>query len=514
MSNNNGQSQERSEKASRSSILSTERARRLGVSRRQYVSYRAKTNLRSFVNGPVFNFVIAVLILFNVTLIFAEFLLPEGERLNRIIRLNDIITIIFICELSVRYFVAPNKKIYFSNYWIDILSVLPAFRIFRTFRLLRLLRLLRLTRAVMILLSQSGWVSQRFEKIFGGFGVLFFTALMLILCGTLAQLSVEHAHSVSIDDFLTRVWETTFLFMSGEVVGELPHSAGGKLVSVLISVAGLVVFAVLVGTISASMTTYFQRKMEAKDVDIADLKNHLIICGWEVMGEVILRELEAVSDVWSQGVVVVAETQQDIAKISKVKNPRTLFHLRQDYTKVEVLEAAGARRAKTAIVLADKGNNLRPQDRDARTVLAALTLEKINPRIFTCCELLNEANAPHLKIAGVEEIISRISLTAGLFASSVVNQGVTPVLMDLMTHHEGSYLRKLSVPGPCVGKSFVELLEYFKTHYDALLIAVEAKDPQGRYQQRVNPEADLKISPEDRLIVVVKRESELCDLKH
>ncbi|MCB0345234.1 MAG: NAD-binding protein [Bdellovibrionales bacterium] len=495
-------------------ITTQERARRLGVGHREYVSMKAKTNLQKFVNGAIFNFFIAVLILFNVTLIFAEFLIPEGEQLNRILHVNDLITWIFICELSVRYFVAPNKKIFFSNYWIDILSVMPAFRLFRTFRIFRLLRLLRLTRAVMIILTQSGWVSKKFEQFFGGFGILFFTAVMLILCGTLAQLSVENAHSISANQFLSQVWETTFLFISGEVIGELPTTLGGKLVSVLISISGLVVFAVLVGTISASMTAYFQRKMDAKDLDISDLKNHLIICGWEAMGEVILRELEAVPDVWSQGVVVVAETPSDIAKISRITNTRPLFHLRQDYTKVEVLESAGAKRAKTAIVLADKGDNLRPQDRDARTVLAALTLEKLNPKIFTCCELLNENNATHLKIAGVEEIISRISLTAGLFASSVVNHGVTPVLTDLMTHHEGNYLRKIAVPAKCVDKTFLECLEHFKVEFDALVIAVECRDSQGQLELQVNPEVQLVLRSGDKVIVVVKRDSELCDLKH
>lgn len=497
----------------RSKALSTtERARRLGVSHRDYLSMRAKANVQRFVGGAFFNFFIAVLILFNVTLIFAEFLLPEGEQLNRVIHVNDIITWIFIFELSIRYLVAPNKKIFFSNFWIDIISVLPAFRIFRTFRIFRLLRLLRLTRAVMILLTQSGWISRKFEQYFGSFGILFFTALMLILCGTLAQLSVENAHSISLDQFLAEVWETTFLFMTGEVIGELPTTQGGKMVSVLVSVAGLVVFAVLVGTISASMTAYFQRKMDAKDLDISDLRNHLIICGWEAMGEIILRELEAVPDVWSQGVVVIAETPMDIAKVSRIKNNRKLFHIRQDFTKVEVLEQAGAKRAKTAIVLADKGENLRPQDRDARTVLAALTLEKLNPSIFTCCELLNETNATHLKIAGVEEIISRISLTAGLFASSVVNQGVTPVLTDLMTHHEGNYLRKLPVPPQCIDKTFIELLEYFKVEFDALVIAVECRDERGKMLQQVNPDAHLKLRSGDMVTVVVKRESELCDL--
>ena len=65
-------------------------------------------------------------------------------------------------------------------------------------------------------------------------------------------------------------------------------------------------------------------------------------------------------------------------------------------------------------------------------------------------------NATHLRIAGVEEIISRTSLTAGLFAATLVNQGITSVVSDLLTHKEGAYLRKIRIPEEFVGKTQVQ----------------------------------------------------------
>jgi voltage-gated potassium channel len=490
-----------------------DRARRTGLSRSEYIIAKARNNTQRFFNTTACNVIVAFLILVNVTLIFMEFMVPDGALRERIYSVNDSFTWIFIVELSLRYIVAPNKKIYISNYWLDILSVLPALRIFRTIRVFRLFRLLRLARAAMILMTRSGWLSKRFEKYFGSFGILLLTTIFLILCGTLARSSLGEAAYLTPKEFMGSFWETTFLFISGEVIGKLPSSEGGKLVDALISISGLIVFAVMVGTISASMSAYFQRKMEAKDIDISDLKNHLIICGWENMGKMILSELEAVRDVWGQGVVVVAETDEDIVGASGVENSRRLFHVKADFTNVDVLESVGARKAKTAIVLADEGNGLRPQDRDARTVLAALTLEKLNPSIFTCAELLNEGNATHLRIAGVEEVISRNTLTAGLFASSVINEGITPVVTDLMTHHEGNYLRKLSATEQFIGKPFMKVVEYYKQEYDALAIGVENKNAQGVYEQHVNPPKDRIIEKGDRLTLVVKKDSILCDLQ-
>ncbi|WP_353769963.1 MULTISPECIES: hypothetical protein [Okeania] len=42
--------------------------------------------------------------------------------------------------------VAPNKKVYFQEYWLDIIAILPLLRVFRSIRALQLLRLLRILR--------------------------------------------------------------------------------------------------------------------------------------------------------------------------------------------------------------------------------------------------------------------------------------------------------------------------------------------------------------------------------
>ncbi|MCB0336066.1 MAG: NAD-binding protein, partial [Bdellovibrionales bacterium] len=265
-----------------------------------------------------------------------------------------------------------------------------------------------------------------------------------------------------------------------------------------------------VGTVSASMTTYFSTRMDSKDLLISDLKGHVILCGWDRMGSVILQELESVPELWRNGVVVVAHIASDERIEDHVKNSRRLFHINDDFTKIEVLESANAQFAKTAIVLADKGENLRDQDRDARTVLAALTLEKLNPKIFTCAELLDDRNSEHLKIAGVEEIISRTNLTAGLFASTAINTGIASVVNDLLTHQHGNYMKKLPTPKEFVGKPYVEAMSYFKQRFDATIIAIERKiDSMPRIEQIVNPCADEEIRQDDQLVLIFKQNSKI-----
>jgi voltage-gated potassium channel len=268
----------------------------------------------------------------------------------------------------------------------------------------------------------------------------------------------------------------------------------------------------MVGTISASMTAYFKARIDVKDLSISDLKDHTIVCGWDRMGGMILSELESSQDIWNNGVVVVAETDDNILENIGVKNPRRLFHICEDFTKMDVLEAVGAKRARAAVVLADKGDNLKDQDRDARTVLAALTLEKLNPDIFTCAELLDEVNATHLRIAGVEEIISRTSLTAGLFASTLVNRGISSLIADVLSHKEGTYLKKVRLPDEYQGKTYIEVFNTFKHVYDTTILAVDWVEESGKSERHINPPHERKMDKEDILVVMTNVGSKLMNI--
>lgn len=492
------------------------RARLLGINVSDFRRNRRKERLHAFLQSAVFNIPISLLILASVTLIFCEFLVSPSDLRDKLITINDIITLIFVVELSIRYYAAPNKRIYFSNYWIDILSVLPILRFFRSFRILRLLRLLRLSRAILIMMRHGGWLSTKFERYLGSYGFLLIISIFMVVGGTLAMLHFEiqaAEPTISGNEFLDRIFETSFLFVSGEMVGDAPATTSGRLISILISVAGLSVFAVFVGTVSATMTNFLRNRMETKDLHVEDLQEHIIICGWDRVGARILSELEAVPEIWRKGVVVVADCDAHISKEAGIKNASRLFHVKDDYTKFETLEKVGTARARRALVLADSSNkNLSDQDRDARTVLAALTLEKINPKIFTCAELLNKQNAAHLKIAGVEEIISRADLTAGLFAATAVNDGVTAVISQILTHHEGAYLRKITVPKEYFGKTYGSLLYDFKNEFDSTIIALEIAQEKFA-EPHVNPTSSTLLSDGDRVVVLITKDSLICDLE-
>ncbi len=74
-------------------------------------------------------------------------------------------------------------------------------------------------------------------------------------------------------------------------VGANPETSLGRAVTLVVVLGGLTVFGVFVGTISASVTARLSGRMGANDMDLEELTNHVVVCGWNRAGKNVLREL-------------------------------------------------------------------------------------------------------------------------------------------------------------------------------------------------------------------------------
>lgn len=123
---------------------------------------KLKRSVDRFFRIPAVDAILMVIILLSVILILIEFYHGFDEQKMRIVILvNDIITGIFIVELSLRWFAAPTTKAHWKEYWLDWISVIPVFRAIRILRIFRVLRLMRLLR-----LFRFGFLAHRFARTF------------------------------------------------------------------------------------------------------------------------------------------------------------------------------------------------------------------------------------------------------------------------------------------------------------------------------------------------------------
>jgi len=453
--------------------------------------------LRRFINHPLTDLVVMTLILASVVGIVVETLLPPGPLHRTLSFAGDVFIAVFAVELSIRFLVAPSKLRFFRTYWIDILAILP---LLRAFRILRLVRLLRLFRFGVMLDRRVSRLSRVFRRGREGYLVIVFAILTFVLVGALSMTILEGRSNADFHTFEEALWWSVLSLIAGEPVGGEATTGGGKIVQLVLMLGGVTVFAMFTGTITAVVIRAFGDRTEELNMEIDDLVGHVLLCGWKRGSAGLIAELQVDPKIRQCGIVVVSDqaTEPDIT-VAGASEDRVYF-LRGDHTRVDVLRRAGVERAKTAIIVPDKTSNLSDQDRDARSVLTALVIEKLNRDAFVVVELLNPDNETYLRMAGVEEVLVADTHTGRLLGVASRNRGLMGTFRELLTSRYGNQCHGLPVPPAWHGRTFGDLFVHLKQQHNATIISLDRAATDDDVQ--VNPPPGTVLTEGDRLVYV------------
>lgn len=463
-----------------------------------------KSRLEKFINHKYTDISVAALILVSILLLILETVWEKSDftfEYNFCVYVNDVITFIFILELLIRLYTFSRKSRFFKSYWLDILAVLPAMRAFRILRVLRLLRIFRMG----ILLSRRFFsVSAMFREGVKEYLVVFFIIIMVVLTGAMTIHILEGDNNPSFGSFHKAIWWSALSLISGEPIDATPVTFWGKIIILVIMLGGLTVFAVFTGVVSAVMVQKLKGGLNVKEIEMESLKDHIIICGWNRSAGMIIEEFQADKEFRNTPIVLIAEFGTEPPLDYQVADSSLVYILKDDYTRIDVLKQAGVEKAKIAFILPDKTIQRSDQDRDARSVLAALIIEKLNKKIFNCVELLNRDNETHLRMAGVEEVIVSDEYSGNIMAAAAKNYGIISVLNELFTSKYGNQFFKLEIPPLWVGKTAMELYVWLKEEYNAVFLSVENHKDKTRdkIKSLVNPEKDYIFKKGDHIIVI------------
>ena len=442
-----------------------------------------------------------VLIVLSVVLLPLELMTdPTGWWHELIIITQDILTAVFVVELSLRYMVAPNKRRFFERYWLDILAVLP---FVRALRLLRVLRVLRLLRAGVLLNRRMGTFTGRAAGTWIELVALGGATFVLVLVGSILLYLGESGES-EFSSFSDTLWFSMFSIVAGEPIGVTPQTTTGRWITLGLMVGGLTVFGMFVGTVSASMVNQLSSGIRMHELEIDELTEHVLVFGWNASGPTLLKELFGNGIHSGRAVVLVTEADampEDIP-IEGIR-PELLYFQHGDYTRVDVLEQVNLHEASSAIILTDTTMPRTAQDRDARTVLAALTIERLAPHIYTVAELTSRQNEELLRMAGVEEIVVGDWFAGVIIGSASRNRGLIQVLDEILTGNRGNSFHSVLLPSELVGKTVREAHTHLLDTHHALLIAIEA-DEGGASVRTVNPDPTRVLCRGDRIVVLAK----------
>lgn len=451
-----------------------------------------KVRVRRLLIAPTTDAAVFVLVVISVLLLVPEMLLrPRHPAQVLAAQAGRLLTLVFVVELSVRFWVAPVKRRFFVRYWPDLLAILPIIRPIRLFRVLRVLRLLR---AGALLSNHRPWRSNPAEAAALRLMALAAATAALVLGATSVLRTLEPD---SLGRHQDALWFSIYSIIAAEPTGANPRTTLGHLVVLGLMLGGTTVFALFVATLSATMVDTFSRGLLMRDVEIDELQGHTVVFGWNGSGATLLRELFHGQDGLTTAVVLVTEGDLPPDLPDSILPARRFFHHRGDYTRIDVLESVGIKRASTAILLTDTTVPRSDQDRDARTVLAALTMERMTKNLYTVAEVTSRQSEGLLSMAGVEEVVVGDWYAGVIMGSASRNRGLVAVLDEVLSYSEGNGFHTFDVPAALLGQTVHQVRQLLHDRHDATLIALH----RGK-DALVNPPGHTELRAGDQLVVL------------
>jgi voltage-gated potassium channel len=210
-----------------------------------------------------------------------------------------------------------------------------------------------------------------------------------------------------------------------------------------------------------------RRRMEHT---IADLSDHVILCGWGRVGRTIERHVAGAGG----RVVVIDSDPEQLAAIPGLK-------VAGDATDDDVLTAAGLDRASTLIAAVDG---------DAANLFITLSARARRPDLFIVARVRNEANEAKLRQAGADRVVNPQLIGGSRMAALTLAPHVADFLDVVM--HDGSLefrLAEVAVPdgSPLSGRTLRDA--HIRDQTGALVLAI--RDHEGAFTTNPVPETPL-----------------------
>ncbi len=298
---------------------------------------------------------------------------------------------------------------------------------------------------------------------------LLFWVFILTLGGGIAVATFETGEKwANIHGVWEGLWWAIVTITTTGFGDRYPITTVGRILAIIVMMGGIGLISILTATISS----YFveSRLRKGQGLDKVKAKGHIVICGWNFNVEMIIRTLSAELDYPSIVLVNHANPIQ-MDEFTRGFADAEVRFVAGDYSQDSVLEKASIGEAAHVILVADS-SELTANKADEKTIITALTIKNMNPKIRLFAHVVDPDNVIHLQRAKADDVVISDKYSGFLLAMHVTNPGVPRVVDELLNFKYGNEIVRLPVPEDFVGRSFIELSEYFKVHENAILVGL------------------------------------------
>ena len=316
--------------------------------------------------------------------------------------------------------------------------------------------------------------------------LLFFA---LIVLGAVGYKGFESAvePTISWDD---AIWWSIVTMTTVGYGDYFPTTAYGRyLVALPVMFVGIGILGYLLSMMATALIE--SRSKELKGMTDLQVESHVLVVNFQSPGRnlEIVKELREDSKTKDLAIVLVDDHLDELPpELGKLG----VSFVKGNPSRESVLRRACVDKARYAIVLASEVDQVRADD---HTLAAVLTIESINPNIFTVAECLDPERVALIRRSGCDRVICVDGLASSFLVQEVCDPGTQTVVNELMSNRFGQQVYILPVE-QMQNWDFSELQSHL-SQKGCLVLGVQRADAA-----LLNPGNAYKIEAGDHVICI------------
>lgn len=253
-----------------------------------------------------------------------------------------------------------------------------------------------------------------------------------------------------------------------------PSTSEGRIFAVLVMFAGISLTAMFTAVISSIFVA--KRIRKDKGLEKVNVKNHIILCGWNRNADKIIDSIQYLSEGRRKDLVLINDLDEETAARLKTRYRDIHLHfVAGDYTSEQILQRASLEAADTIIIIpSDVDATI--QNPDEKTILATLTIKGLEPNKRLIAYLYSRENLTHIKRANADEVVISDDFGAFMLASHVMDPGIPQTLNRLLDNVSENRFKRVDIPNEFVGQSFDNLFNHFRNINRSLLVGLFSEE--------------------------------------
>jgi len=253
-----------------------------------------------------------------------------------------------------------------------------------------------------------------------------------------------------------------------------PKTPEGRMFAVLVMFAGISLTAMFTAIISSIFVA--KRIREEKGLEKVNIKNHIILCGWNRNADKIIHSIQYLAEAPRKNIVLINDLDEEEIERLKTRYRKIRLHfVVGDFTSEQVLEKANLEAAETVIIIPSDINDS-IQNPDDKTILAALTIKGLEPNIRLIAYLHDRENLTHIKRANADEVVISDDFGAYMLASHVMDPGIPQTVNRLLDNVSKNRFKRVDIPSEFIGKPFDNLFNHFRKKNNSILVGVFSEE--------------------------------------